>query len=396
MILNLYNFFIYVTIFFIFVENFIIRSINVSTILLFIISFVLYFFYRFNKGFYGIFNLNIYLIILYFITLAICSIYNSTFIPIIFGILAIMYYVYIFWHTHDQLKKVIDISSKILCFILILAFISLIYFELGGPSFGQVSGRSWYLFSLFTSSSNGPLRASGIFFEPGQFSFYICAICACREFLKFDTKITYFLLILGSITYSVAHFFFMFIFFIYKFSSFKFVFSEKGLAISLILFLFTTFSISFGFFNPVLERSISISQDPFEYQRFNSFQYALNLLDYDIKNYIYGPSNDLAARKLNDAQILGTTNQASVYGENPLTPIVFGGLLASWPYYLLIIYAIIQIFTFKKSALLFFGFICLTLQRPYTLEFPYTIIVAIVLFLYISTSHKNVRVIQKI
>jgi hypothetical protein len=66
------------------------------------------------------------------------------------------------------------------------------------------------------------------------------------------------------------------------------------------------------------------------------------------------------------------------YGENPLSPLVHYGFLVSFPYYIILVLFILA--SIKERKFIYFGVFLLLLQRPYVMQYSYSILILLVLF----------------
>lgn len=322
-------------------------------------------------------------LICFIATLAVTSYYNLTWKPFIFGLLAVLSYKYIDWLPVINKIQVVDMLSTVLLVTLCLGCLALFFKSLGFPSLNDFNHLKLYpLGYLYGAEHRSFPRLSGFFLEPGQLSFYICAVVACRHYLQMPKQTTAALLFLGLLTQSLAHLFFvaayLFVANIHSVSTNKFLSKKFNLFAFVVAFL-----IMAGNSWLWARLNVILQLDAESWQRLNSFLYALNLFDGGLNDILFGPSKELSARIIGEAHLFRSDLPgASLYGENPLTPVVFGGLLASWPYYWAIIYPIIASLRYGSNSWVLVLFMFLTLQRPYTLEFPYTFIIALVFSCY--------------
>ena len=323
----------------------------------------------------------------YIATLALTSFYNLTYQPLLFGLIAITSYKYIDWLPIINKYKVVDALSTILLITLYLGCLATLTKLLGLSGIHEYKNLTFYPFGyLYGAEIREYPRLTGFFLEPGQLSFYICAVVTCRHYLQMPPQKTVILLLLGLLTQSLAHVFFMIGYFIFT-TNHNALNSAPERKIPGLLFnlIFLVIGLIIVYENGWMqERFINVLQlNPETWQRLNSYTYALNLFDGSLKDILLGPSAELSARIISEAHSFSfNTPNASLYGENPLSPIIFGGLLASWPFYVAIIYPLISTLRNSSHSLLLSVFMLLTLQRPYTLEFPYTFIIALVFSCY--------------
>lgn len=104
--------------------------------------------------------------------------------------------------------------------------------------------------------------------------------------------------------------------------------------------------------------------DPNSTGRILSLSMIYDELTIDYSKIIFGLNKSTAKRDI-------VYLEDNDYGENILTPIVYGGLLVSWPYFLFILY-LLYYFIFNSRIFSLIGGIILLAQRPYFLELPYS------------------------
>lgn len=337
------------------------------------------------------------LVCLYVFTCLLTSLINETPKPIIYGILAALYFVFIFSLDKKTIKKYISILTFVILVALFGSLFNLLMYKVGIPPLGIFNNYlSLYPFGgIFVDSGMNP-RVSGFFLEPGQFSYYICFLVICRELLKMSSSLSLFLLVFGLITTSLAHVVFILVYLFYlvvkknnSLASSLLRVRTYGRLLPIIFFVLPSLSIGLIMFGDwMIDRTLAMIDNPTDYMRFNSLTFAYNRLDNDLMNFIRGPAPNLAAREYFPAELLNGQEGMSIYGENPLSPLMFGGLLAAWPYYGFVLFALKELIFGKPKSILIFGFALLALQRPYLLEFPYAFSGLILLFLYNSEYKK--------
>jgi hypothetical protein len=275
------------------------------------------------------------------------------------------------------LNKLIDDLTKIFFILLYGSWIAYFYFLIGGQPlfylFNPDGRESYFLLTTFSNTLE-PFRPAGLYDEPGAFSFYICLLVTLRSLTYKSTKQSAHLLFLGLITQSIAHFSFIIIwtlgllFFDKKFSYIK-IYKKFLFLLTIITLIFIIYNS--GFLDWAINRAIYYSDNPDATGRIPAL---LNIYDFigdSIPNLLFGFSKDCINR----------TN--CYYGENILTPLVYGGLLASWPYYLFLLFITVKSFL-NKNAYFLFGFMLILIQRPYFLELPYSISICLILTFFIS------------
>ena len=375
--------------FFIFSDTLIIHSLGIPSIFIFVAYFLIYAFFRHHK--FRVSDLNGIVSVLSYIFIASCaisSVYNSTYKPLVFGLLAAAYFSFSFNLLPVASISLVRVMSMVIMFLLLGGVVAdLAYLFSMQPIFSTTT-LQFFPFSMLYIDSGVP-RMSGFFLEPGQFSFYICATVACRELLDFPRGQSIAFAIIGMLTMSLAHLVFLIIYCVHLLCESSVTkYSRFYLLIGL---SFVGLGLASGALDWMYERSIHILSAPETWQRFVSFTYTLNLLDGGFQDFLFGPERHLSARIYLEHELLSVESGPTghIYGENPLTPIIYGGLLASWPYFLIILFAIQQTIYRRRYSLVLLGIALLALQRPYILEFPYTFIYGLVLSLYLLKSNQS-------
>lgn len=261
------------------------------------------------------------------------------------------------------LEKVISIATVFMIFMLLSAVLAF-YLTLIGiqpiASFPNPDGRLNHLF--FTTLSNAWtgnfIRPAGIYDEPGAFSFYACAIAALRHLMNKDKKITWLILSLGFITFSLAHLIYVFFHLIAE------RFSLKNLARMLVVMALIAFGLFFSgvypYFENILFSRLVISDSTGTIQGDNRSFRMVNSIEH-LSSYphslLYGA--DPSCRF--EYEIC--KQKFPPMGENPLSPLVFQGIFVSWPYYVAVIFLLLSPI-FGKKFFVSFGMGLLLLQRP--------------------------------
>jgi hypothetical protein len=358
----------YSLLFFILSNNPFIQLIPIKITLLFVVHaiFTVFLFKKKNDKFLSSI---LAISILYLATNTITSIYNNSITPLLYSILAIISYFSIVRISFFQLDVIVQSLTKILCITALLAVLALLLSTFTKFYFFKLGDLYFFPFSLMGDSEK-LMRPSGFMYEPGQLSFYICLCVSCREFLGLPRKTSIIMILAGMVTQSLAHFIFIAIYFLYILIKLK-KFTIRTVIKILPLFVVALLIYEMGFFDWAFDRALLFINDPLTWPRFISYSNVLSEINGSILNLFFGPSKILASRELVDA-----------YGENILTPIIYGGLLASWPYYFFILFSFIYIFRIGADGIIFIGIALLTFQRPYTLEFPYSLSIGLLLVSY--------------
>jgi hypothetical protein len=358
-------------VFFLFSDSPLVAGIGIRVIPLFLI----FAFYRllFRTARFGNASLSMRCgIALFMITCLISATVNQVFEPILFGLLATTYLVVACTFNRSEVVRIVELLSSILLATAALGLLALILSTAGFPRLFTIRSLDFVPFSLLYGDMSFK-RVAGFMHEPGQLSFYICACVVYRELLGLNRMRSVVILALGLLTQSLAHIVFTAFFVVYlMFGVFGRAHAKKGGSF-LVVITALVIVMSTGLLNWAVDRAATFISSPEEWGRFVSFNYSLLRLD-SWSSVVFGPSPSLAARQLEPGEMFSNEFEGvSIYGENPLSPLIFGGLLGSWPYYLFIIAAVFSFYRLKGKGLLLLSFSLLTLQRPYTLEFPYAL-----------------------
>ncbi|WP_300494096.1 hypothetical protein [Marinobacter sp.] len=270
-----------------------------------------------------------------------------------------------------DLSVLVDILSIVFFLMLIFAIFAFILALLGIDPVYVTENRDgrplYYFYFSFTNSYYGNLmRPSGIFDEPGAFSFYISALCCLRVLLGKDERLTFYILLMGFITMSLAHVIFFFLYVISQ-ARLRKVFNFR----SVVLF-FVVFSAAFYFmgdiFYDMLFSRFDLGGDGLVAgdNRSNLIMNALQFIYENPKSILVGIGPECLLNHQSCALLMPHFN------SNPFEPLIRVGLLQSWLYYLLLLVAFIAPF-FGRRYFVVFGFGLLLLQRPYLMHVSYSL-----------------------
>jgi hypothetical protein len=275
------------------------------------------------------------------------------------------------------IEKYCEFASTLITIFLGGAILSFILARAGLPPLFTITnpdGQDYYFFySGFTNSySENFIRASAIYDEPGAFSMYICFIAALRHLLKQDKRTTWFILIAGFITFSLAHMIYVMLHFLAEQKNNRRTLIWLGLLIAALFVVVTTLALDS---NIVLLSRLALSEDTNFFAGDNrSFQLfnAWDQISARPNSILFGLDNTCVFSQATCQQKFG------FMGENPLSPLAFGGLSSELPYYLVILSFLASPF-FGKRYLVLFGVGLLFLQRPYVMGFSYALIAVLLM-----------------
>ncbi len=297
--------------------------------------------------------------------------------------------------TAKGIDKSIDIASIFLVLILCGSIFGFLLALNGASpllSIPNPDGRLNYFYytTLTNSVSDNFIRPSGIYDEPGTLSFYICGIASIRHLSGKDNRLTWTLLFLGFVTFSIAHLVYVVVH----------LSSERLTKKNLMLFiLISTITISATFIlgiNSIIEdnfiQRLSISEDTSyisgdnrSFRMFNAIEKISNNT-----NILYYGADPSCRFDYNDCQ-----TRYSPIGENPLMPIFISGIYVSWIYYMILLILFLSPLFFGKRFIPALGFGALLLQRPEALLFSGALISSSVFLLAILPMLKSRVIIRK-
>lgn len=280
--------------------------------------------------------------------------------------------------TNDDVSDFVDLASCFMLFLCIGAVLSMLYVILGGGpifTFPNPDGRLNYVFfgTMTNSYWNGLIRPSGIFDEPGAFSFFICSVVTLRKIYNKNTNINWLLLALGMCTLSIAHVVYVIFYFLSERPDVRRIF-----VMSLVLcisFLLIKNSSSFEIFEQVFLNRFQIDDDGLMKgdNRTESIVAAIEILTNNSKVFFWGLSPD---SYLNSVEYMNSSGLPEI-GSNPLSQLVRMGLVLSLVYYTVLLVLFISI---RKGAkyLAIVGFGMLLLQRDFIYVVSYSMFIVLI------------------
>jgi len=279
--------------------------------------------------------------------------------------------------TEREIDGVIDLATVFVLLLLVGAIIAQFNNVLGGrplgsfPRPGDEDARILVL--PFTLALEGRLdgspRISGIYDEPGAFSFVICLLAFLRRMRGRNPAITWALLGLGCITFSLAHLIFVVCFLLGGNYERKEILSIAAVGFFLLGLLAATPAgdmlveqVGNRIFGEEIEGRLVRGDN-----RSERLALAFENLAAEGKSIVVG---------------MGAAAESEIFkmvGENPLTPLVRYGILASWPYYVYLGFGVSCLFGGRKG-LSFFGVALLFAQRPYVQSDGYSLLAILALW----------------
>jgi uncharacterized membrane protein YhhN len=322
----------------------------------------------------------VFLVVASLITSCVSGIYweswRAAFYPVLFSVSLLVAAV----ATKYEIQKVVSIASAILLLLLIGGWIAVILAFLGMAPLDTISGlhdRPLYLyFTTLTPTVIGNfIRPAGIYDEPGALSLVVCVIAFLRHLMRMDRRLTWGMLLLGFVTFSLAHLVYVAIHFI----------SERRIIVAWSnLFLVSCVAIwvlsNVGIWEHFDARLLSrVSVSSSSGQLVTGDNRSRNLLRaFDLLKES-GPTISLVGVDVSCIEGSAICNRKHPGLDfNPLTPLVHYGLLISWPYYLFLAISI-GVGVIRRSSWPLIGVALLFMQRPLLFSMGYSMLAALVL-----------------
>lgn len=320
----------------------------------------------------------IFLGFLFLATCAVTSLYNKNTAPVIYGSFFLLTVFSVMQTSYHKAVHFVEYASNMMHVLIIFAIIGSVYYYAGGGpliSLFNPDGRENLLYlTTFSNASEFFIRPSGIYDEPGAFSFYICFTVALRSILLMSYRRSALLLLGGIITLSIAHVIFCLIWFAWVLLSERSrLINLRGMLAISVFFVVVGVIYGSGSLEWTLSRAIDFYENPWMNPRHRAFDDVSTALNGSVSSYLFGFDPDCISRN----------EKCLDFGENPLTPLVYGGLMASWPYYAFLVLSALSLFWTQKG-LIYVAISILFLQRPYLLEFPYSALFALLLIFIVS------------
>lgn len=297
----------------------------------------------------------------------------------------------VFFIPLSVLRELIDFLSVVLVVVVVGAIIGFLYALIGGDemlSFLNPDGRvaKLYLTTMTNAISGNVIRPSGIFDEPGALSFVICIVCSCRHMLNMSKSKTWFLLISGFITMSLAHFVYVLCHIVSEKIKIGDLSRNILILISLIILLLSQVDVLDAFNDNFLARfdieNGRLAGDSRSDLLFNAYE----LLNERV--FLWGVDSSCVVN------IDVCNGSYKLFGENFLSLLVLLGIGLSLPYYLcLIIFTVLGLT--KKNRFVLFGIALLLCQRPYLMSYGYAVLIVLLLSVAFYDDEQNREVENK-
>ena len=312
---------------------------------------------------------------------------------------------------YKSIDRLIKLSTNFMFLLLFGAIIGCIYAFIGGEPIWTIVNESreannlylttfsntegWIAGALGEGGSSGIgniIRPTGIYDEPGAFSFYLCSLVAIRELFGKSKRTSFLILFLGFITLSLAHLIFFTFYcmhlFLHKiknmsFRNKKLMFNYKNFALGMLFIslLIPTFEI---LNDKVISRLAFRAGRMVGDNRSERMLNTLSMINQESLLVGIGPGGVIAGVPFDRSKV-------GVFGENPFTLLTSYGIILSLPYYLAIIILFMNGIKYRLSLILF-PYMLLLLQRPNIFAFGYTFV--IILIVYWSYKVKRASILQ--
>ena len=282
--------------------------------------------------------------------------------------------------SKNDFRTSVKYLSKFHEILLVGAIISFVYVLLGGGSVFEIynaDGRENYFlpFSLTNSLWSGFSRPSGIYDEPGAFSFFICAVVTLRHLLDFDEKKSLNMLLLGLVTLSLAHiiFLFAFLFSISKRFSKLLLVLTFSVAAGAIIFLSGNWATFYAVF--LIRFKIDPDGTLHGDNRSGAFFKAMEILREYPEKVIWGISDHY---RNNPTLFSEQFADGAEIGGNPLNQLLQLGM-GSMPYFIILFSLFFLSLRNGRRNIVLLAFCLLLLQRDYVYVISYSLVTCLIL-----------------
>ena len=269
--------------------------------------------------------------------------------------------------TQSEKLEATKLLTSVAVVLITGSIIGFLYALAGLPPFAETllkDGRPSYFFPLTLTNVYiaNLIRPSGIFDEAGALSFFVCSIVTLREFYGLNRKTSLFLLAGGLVTLSIAHLLFC-LFYLLHVRNLRLIVICTAF---ILLLIYNGIGSNHTEFNQLFyDRFILSSEGIAGNNRLEPFINAMDRITFS--NALWGIDPACMFDRDVCHQIYG------YMGENPLSPMIFGGLFVSAVYYLGILYLMRRSLKGNNFFLLV-GLLLLLLQRPYIATLGYSML----------------------
>ena len=275
-------------------------------------------------------------------------------------------YMFFLFYKRKYLRPLIDIATVFIFVMLIFSIIGFLYAFMGYPPLmsGITKGGRVYYWYLSTGAvDNGVfgsiIRPQGIYDEPGGFSYVICTLCFLRILARRSDAVTFVLLLLGNITFSMIHIMIFALFIVHLAVKYK---MKKVFALYAAVVL-TMMALAYlplrETVDELLFARFVINENTGKMEGNNRhylFENTMNLVKKDKSILIWGLPRDSEGLTIMD-KMWG-------YGENPLSPLAKFGIFIAWLYYFYLLFFVLCGLADKRNFFVYFSVFLMLLQRP--------------------------------
>lgn len=282
--------------------------------------------------------------------------------------------------SKNDFQTSVKYLSKFHGILLAGGVISFVYVLIGGSSLLEIyapDGREIYIlpFSLTNSLWSGFTRPSGVYDEPGTFSFFICAVVTLRHMLGFDEKKSLNMLLFGLVTLSLAHIIFLFVFMFSiskRFSKLLFMLPSAFFA-GLIIFLSGNWALFYAVF--LIRFKIDPDGTLHGDNRSGAFFKSMEILREYPEKLIWGISDHY---RNNPTLFSEQFADGAEIGGNPLNQLLQNGI-GSLPYFIILFSLFFLALRNGRRNIVLLAFGLLLLQRDYVYVISYSLVVSLIL-----------------
>jgi hypothetical protein len=272
--------------------------------------------------------------------------------------------------TRREFERYVDVASRIVMVLVIGAVVGFFLARLGVEPllrFPNPDGRPNFFFytTLTNAYWSGWIQASGIYDEPGAFSFVICAVAFMRHILGRDYRFTWILLALGLVTFSLAHLVFISVFALAeRLTPRRLVY--LGATVALLVAIAYSVGLQQLYRDYLFARiTLDTAQQRGAHDRLELARNAARELGRVEGAVIFGVDSDCTVN------YMACRARWPYMAENPLGPMALHGLLLAWPYYLFLAAGLLFLLLGRRN-FAFFALVLIFLQRPYVMSFGYS------------------------
>jgi hypothetical protein len=278
----------------------------------------------------------------------------------------------------DDIDRFINLCTVFLMIMLVLSWIGFLYVLHGGqPLFAitNIDGREnvFYLTTFSNWRVLDSIRPSGVFDEPGTFSFLVCAVAALRRIYNRSNTTSMVMLLLGLVTFSMTHIAFLVLFVLLR--------SDRRFLDNLRVLLVICAGVTFVYFFLLREAIDAALMWKFNFHpETRSFsgdnrseKVVLATTKLSMRSFLWG---------LDSTGITAVHKFTEKFGSmtaTPMGPLITSGIFVSFPYYFFLIRVAWHGIRCRENHI-YLAVVLLFLPRPYVTGFGYAVLAMIFLF----------------